>query len=276
MTDNTDQAAFWGGAAGDKWVAQQALLDQQMLPVLEGVLQRAGLTEGQQVLDVGCGTGQSTLAAARIVGPQGHVLGADISPPMLGLARKRGEGTAQMSLDCVDVAEHPFEAARFDAVVSRFGVMFFADPVAAFANIARAMKPGAQITFASWGQIERNPWFTLPARIAKEEIGAPPKTDPDAPGPFAFRDIAKVEGILRAAGLREVKGVAQNLRFTLPGGARDFAALSNRIGPAERTMTYFQSDAETRQRLVARLTAAFGALPDEAVPAEINFFTARR
>lgn len=276
MNDNADQAAFWGGDAGDKWVRHQAMLDHQMQPVLDGVLSRAGLAAGLRVLDVGCGTGQSSLQAAELVGPGGHVLGADVSAPMLDLARNRAEGSPQVSFLQADVAVHGFDAASFDQVISRFGVMFFADPVMAFANIARAMKPGAQLTFASWGAIERNPWFTLPARVARAEIGVPPKSDPDAPGPFAFRDIAKVENILRAAGLREVRGEAVDMDLTLPGGAADLAHLTSYIGSAASVLAHFEADEAARAALELKLKDAFAALPDEAVPAEINYFTATR
>ncbi|MGB3243567.1 MAG: class I SAM-dependent methyltransferase [Sulfitobacter sp.] len=271
--DNTDQADFWGGDAGDIWVEQQAQLDAQMQPVLEGLLARANLTRGLEVLDIGCGTGQSTLAVAKEVGTTGHVLGADISPQMLALARTRAQGVEQASFERTDVATHDFAPAHYDRVISRFGVMFFADPVAAFANIAKAMKPGAQMVLASWGQIENNPWFTLPARVAKAEIGAPPKADPDEPGPFAFRDIARVEGILREAGLMQVRGTAVDMRFQLPGGAAQFGKLAVDVGPARRALDHFNCDEATRQRLIPKLTQAFAELPDEAIPAEINFFT---
>ena len=274
MSDNADQAAFWSGDAGQRWVTYQDMLDQQMLPVLEQVLQRAGLQAGQQVLDVGCGTGQSSLMAAEAVGLQGHVLGADISPVMVAQARKRAAGLSQVKFSEVDVAHHRFEPKQFDNVLSRFGVMFFADPVAAFTNIAYAMKPGAQITFAAWGQIPANPWFTLPARVAKEMLGAPPKSDPDAPGPFAFRDIDHVTAMLRSAGFSDVSGHAEPVRFTLPNGARDFSALTTRIGPAAGTLAYFEADEAARAALEAELYQAFSALPDQAVPGEINYFTA--
>ena len=274
--DNTDQADYWSGQAGDLWVQQQALLDAQMLPVLNGVLARANLTPGLSVLDVGCGTGDSTLAAAQAVGPTGRVIGADISPAMLALAKSRAQGMDQVTFDCADMATHHFEGAGFDRVISRFGVMFFADSVAAFTNIAAAMKPGAQMVFASWGRIEMNPWFTLPANVVKAEIGAAPKADPDAPGPFAFRDIAKVKGILRDAGLANVQGTAVDMRFTLPGGAPQIAKLSTFVGPAGRALAHFNCDESERQSLLPKLTQAFAAFPDEAVPAEINFFTATR
>ncbi len=274
--DNTEQATFWSGGAGHDWVHQHALLDLQMQPILDALLARVDLETGQRVLDVGCGTGQSVIAAAKAVGPQGYVLGADISPPMLDLARTRAAGLENVRFECVDVAAHDFAQTPFDRVMSRFGVMFFADSVAAFKNIAAAMKPGAKIAFATWGQIEQNPWFTLPARIAKAEIGTPPKSDPDAPGPFALRDIAKVESILRDAGFSDVHGAAENMRFTLPGGARQFASLCTHVGPAAGTLRFFDADAQARKRLEEKLFTAFAALPEEAVPAEINFFTAVR
>ena len=274
MSDNADQAAFWGGEAGGRWVTHQQMLDAQMLPVLEGVMARAQLLPGQKVLDVGCGTGQSTVMAARAVGAKGHVVGADISPPMAAKARARASELAQVSIVETDVATHRFEAAQFDHVISRFGVMFFADPIAAFANIARAMKPGAQLTFAAWGRIEANPWFTLPARVAKAEVGVPPKSDPDAPGPFAFRDIAKVEALLKDAGFTDPRGIAEDVTFALPGGAADFAALTVEIGPAAGILAHFEADEPTRDHLQAKLVAAFAELPNETVPGEINYFTA--
>lgn len=271
--ENADQVAFWGGDAGDTWVAHQAMMDSLLTPVLDGVLARADLTLGQHVLDVGCGTGHSTVAAGDLVGAQGDVRGADVSETMLALARARAKYTPQVSFDCVDVADHAFGPARFDSVISRFGVMFFADTTAAFANIAHAMKPDARMVFATWGRIEANPWFTLPARIGKETFGPVPKSDPDAPGPFALRDITKVEGILHAAGLRSVKSEAVDLNLSLSGGPRDIARLCLHIGPAARTLAHFEADQVGRQRLEGNLTQAFSELEDQSVPAEINFFT---
>lgn len=276
MRENADQAAFWGGDAGQKWVTQQALLDAQMRPVLDGVIARAGLTEGQHVLDVGCGTGQSALVAAKIVGKTGHVLGVDISPPMLDLAVARAKSFPQAAFVRADAATYDFPAAQFDRVISRFGMMFFADPVAAFMNIAKAIKPGGEMIFATWGQIDRNPWFTLPARIAKAEIGPIPKSDPDEPGPFALRNIAKVENILRDAGLRNVAGVAVDVGMHLPGGATEMAKLVRHIGSAALTVAHYGSDDTTVDILEQKIAAGFAEFPGEIVPAEINFFTATR
>lgn len=276
MGENADQADFWGGDAGHKWVAQQASLDAQMLPVLDGVIDRAGLIKGQHVLDVGCGTGQSALVAAQRVGNSGHVLGVDISSPMLELAIARTKDIPQATFKCADAAVYDFPVAQFDRVISRFGVMFFADPVAAFTNIVESMKPGGRMVFATWGQIDRNPWFTLPARIAKAEIGPIPKSDPDDPGPFSLRDITKVENILREAGLVNVVGEAVDLGLQLPGGAAEIARLVRDIGPAALTVAHYDCDGSVVDALEQKISERFAEFPDEIVPAEINFFTASR
>ncbi len=273
---NDDQADYWGGDAGDTWVAQQAVMDTLLTPVLDAVIAQADLRPGQSLLDVGCGTGHSTLAAAQVTGPDGHVLGADISPPMLALARARAADAAGVDFLDADVAEHEFVPASFDRVISRFGVMFFADSVAAFRNIAAAMKPGAQLCFASWGLIEENPFFTLPARIARATLGAPPKSDPDGPGPFAFRDTQKVTGILQSAGFQRVEVKVLPMALSLPEGPRAIARLSTHIGPAASALTYFEADASARQNIEDQLAEAIAALPNSAVPASINVFTAER
>lgn len=275
MHANQDQRDYWTIDAGDPWVAQAARMDALLAPLLETLLDKAGLAAGQNVLDVGCGTGASTRAIAQAVGPLGQVCGADISTALLTAARGLSDAENVTYLE-TDAQTHGFAPAAFDRLMSRFGVMFFADPVAAFANMARALKPSGQMHFATWGQIDQNPWFTLPARIARAEIGQLPKSDPDAPGPFSMRDIAKVESTLRAAGLADVAGVAQHMQFTLPGGPAQVAALCGHIGPLASAFTHFDCDAPTRKRVEGILAQAFADLPQGKVPAQINFFTAVR
>ena len=276
-TSNADQKEFWSHTAGPKWLAHQAALDMLMQPVLDAVLARAGLTFGDAVLDIGCGTGASTLQAADLVGPSGHVLGADISDPMLARARERAAGRDTVRFLNADAATHDFED-RFDHLISRFGVMFFDDPVGAFANMARALKPGAWMTFASWGQIPANPFFTLPARVARGILGAPPKVDPDQPGPFAFRDPERVIDILVRAGLTQARCEVVNLDLTPEDRAEAFAGLVCSIGPADATMTHFNASADQRVQLKAALVEALAEFdgPDGLrVPAEINVFQAQ-
>ncbi|MGJ8545600.1 MAG: class I SAM-dependent methyltransferase [Sulfitobacter sp.] len=278
MTGNTDQAEFWASQSGRKWVTHADRMDRVLAPVLAAVLTAAELRKGDAVLDIGCGTGASCRAAAAQVGGFGRVLGVDIAPPLLALAKQRSAKLSHVEYRRADAAEAPLGARQFEAMISRFGVMFFADSSAAFANIAKALKPGGRVAFATWGAIEANPWFTDPAQVAKSVLGAPPKTDPDAPGPFALRDIGKTQEMLARAGLIDVQGRA--LTLALPAGkdAADAADLASYIGPAARTLEHFsaspEQSAEVQTALAARW-AAYDAGNGPAVPAQINIFTAR-
>jgi len=271
---NQDQEEFWTTNAGPTWVTYEAPLDAFLAPVLDRVLALAKLKPGQSVLDIGCGTGESALAACQLVGPQGQVVAADISSTMVARAQQRAKGLPNVDIKLADAEDHPFEAAHFDHVISRFGVMFFAKSDAAFTNILHALKPGGQITFAAWGQIPCNPWFTMPAAIAKAELGAPPKSDPDAPSPFALRDIDKTCAMLERAGFQHVTAVAEDMQFSLSGGAKEIAALSMHVGPAAGTIKHFTADRAAQTRIEAAMTKAFEEFDGAAIPAQINFYTA--
>jgi SAM-dependent methyltransferase len=276
MTDNRDQRDFWTESAGPKWVAQQRAMDALMHPVLDGVLARADLADGQHVLDIGCGTGASVLAAAERVGRNGHVTGADISATLLGLARARTDGMENVTLIEADAADHRFEA-RADRLISRFGVMFFLDPAAAFANMRSGLKPGARVSFAAWGQIPNNPFFTVPAAAARAVLGAPPKPDPDGPGPFAFRDPERVRDILSAAGFAGIDIDVAETPLTPEGSLNDLAAQAMQIGPAEAAARHFEAVPDQRRALQAAVKEGFARFDGSGglrIPAEINFVTA--
>ncbi len=279
MNDNTDQQEFWSGPSGQSWVRLQAQLDALLQPVLDGLLARAALVAGARVLDVGCGTGASTVAAARIVGAQGHVCGLDISAPMLERARDRAATLSQVSFLLGDAADHSFDAHGFDRMISRFGVMFFADPVAAFRNLARALQPGAQVTFATWSEVAHNPWFTIPAQAAKARLGAPPAVHPDEPGPFAFRDPERVDSIMAEAGFIDFGAETVAISLTPPGDRTAAASLATFVGPATRAIRHFSGTDADRQAIatdVADRLAEFDTPAGIRIPAEINYFTARR
>ncbi|HWA61135.1 MAG TPA: class I SAM-dependent methyltransferase, partial [Caulobacteraceae bacterium] len=190
---------------------------------------------GEKILDVGSGCGASSLALARAVGPSGAVLGLDISAPMLEVAVRRAAeaGLGQARFQVGDAQTFSLEAGAFDALHSRFGVMFFADPTAAFTNLRRALKPGGRLTFLCWRTMADNPIMTLPsaaaARLFPPEPPASPP-DPNAPGPFAFADGERLRGILTAAGFRDVVLT----RHDEPMGAGtvdDAVEVSLRVGP---------------------------------------------
>lgn len=276
--ESADQAAFWTGEAGEVWVQQQSFLDALMAPVLEGVLARADLQPGQTVLDIGCGTGDSTIRARRSLGKTGLAVGADISPTMLSLARDRARGITGVRFIDADAATHRFDGAKFDRLLSRFGVMFFSDPKSAFSNIIKSLNPEAHVSFACWGAIENNPWFTMPARAARTHLGAPPKVDPDEPGPFAFRDPTRISGILHAAGFDAIDICPAEISLTPPGTVAEIAQTATCLGPASRTLKHFggdQADADRITDLVAEAFETFTTAEGLRVPAEINFVTAR-
>ncbi|MFK7835787.1 MAG: class I SAM-dependent methyltransferase [Sulfitobacter sp.] len=278
-TANTDQAEFWTDQAGPTWVAQMDAMDAALAPVLTAVLARAAVSEGDHVLDVGCGAGTSTFAAAALAGANGHVCGVDISQTLLDAAETRNTGARPARFLLADAQSHGFAPDQFDLLMSRFGVMFFEDSVAAFANMARALKPGGRMAFATWGAIPENPYFTLPARIAKDLLGPVPKSDPDAPGPFAFREIPRVLDILEQAGFDKINGEATSMLLTPPGSTQEVADLMCEIGPAQRALSFFEADATDRAKLteaLAQALAPYQTTDGIRLPAVINLFEARK
>lgn len=275
---NADQQDFWTAQAGPTWVSEMAAMDAALAPVLTGVLVRAALKPGERVLDIGCGAGTSTLEAAALTGANGHVCGADISDTLLEAARHRSAGVEGVSYLLCDAQSYDFKA-EYDALISRFGVMFFDDFTAAFINMARALQPGGRMILATWGAIPENPFFTFPAGVAKAELGPTPKSDPDAPGPLALRDVDKGLGLLRAAGLADTAVEEVTLALTPSGSAQDVAELMCRIGPADRALSYFQSPPAERAAFVTTLADALQVYQTPEgirIPALINFFTARK
>lgn len=278
MTDNRDQQEFWTDIAGPKWAAHQTAMDTLMQSVLDGVIIRAALTPGAQVLDIGCGTGASVIAAAERVTISGHVTGADISSRLLEVARTRTKDHSNITLIEADAATHPFEEARFDQLISRFGVMFFNEPVVAFQNMRKALKSHAKLDFAAWGEIRENPFFTFAAQAARDVLGPMPKSDPDAPGPFAFRDPDRVRGILSDAGFAHVHIDVADIHLTPAGPLSRFAEHMCDIGPAEAALKHFEAGPQQRADVEARLAEIFAPFEtdgDLRVPARINFVSAK-
>jgi SAM-dependent methyltransferase len=278
---NADQAEFWSKGPGQNWVTYQADLDALHEPIMGLLLAACAPRQGERVLDIGCGAGASCFALARSVAPTGHVLGVDISEPLLARARdlSRELGIDHIAFELADAQDHRFEAAGFDLVASRIGLMFFADPVAAFRNIATALRPGGRIVFTAWAAAEANPWFAWPQRIAVARLGAVAPTPPDAPGPLAFRDIDRVVGILRDAGLSGGRGEAVDTHLHHPGGIEAVTSLAMKVGPVSRML---REKNGTPEDLAAIIDAAAGEFRpfDSAdgirIPARINIFTAER
>ena len=197
---NAEMIAYWNESAARRWVDAQALLDAQLSPIGLHAIERAGVSAGERVIDVGCGCGETTLQLADAVGAGGSVLGVDVSAPMLARAAERASaaGLAQARFECADAQTHRF-AGDADLVFSRFGVMFFAEPETAFANLRSALAPGGRIAFACWQELQRNPWMFVPVTAAAPHLELQ-RPSPGAPGPFAMADPERVRAILDAAG----------------------------------------------------------------------------
>ncbi|MDF2901645.1 MAG: SAM-dependent methyltransferase, partial [Phenylobacterium sp.] len=192
-TANADQIAYWNNAAGETWAALQDRLDRQIEPLGLRAIEAGAPQPGERVLDIGCGCGQTSFELARRVGPSGRVLGVDISAPMLEVARQRAAGAAaNVSFIEADAQTHAFQNGGFDLAISRFGVMFFDDPTAAFRNIGAALRPGGRLSFVCWRPMLENAWMATPLFAAMPLLPPLPPPDPAAPGPFAFADPERV------------------------------------------------------------------------------------
>ncbi|WP_279243564.1 class I SAM-dependent methyltransferase [Candidatus Litorirhabdus singularis] len=207
---NAQQIEFWNGEAGSHWSERDDQMSLMLRPLGAEAIALAAPDTGEAVLDIGCGCGDTTLELAVAVGATGRVVGVDISAPMLVTANaKRAQLPAELDGNCsfelADASSHDFTPAVFDLLFSRFGVMFFADPATAFANMRGALKPGGRLAFMCWGPAEQNDWIMVPMQAAREHLPAPEPAEPRAPGPFAFADTDYVSEFLQAAGFTNIE-----------------------------------------------------------------------
>ena len=235
---NAEQADYWSSPSGRLWAERQAQMDLLLSGALAALMERAAPAEGERVLDIGCGTGASSLELSGAVGPRGRVAAFDIAEPLLAMARARAEAAGLSNVDFIlgDAQTHGFAREGADLVFSRFGVMFFADPVAAFVNLRAATRPGGRLAMICWQGAPENPWFMLPMKVAMERLGRPEPMDPLAPGPMAFKDVDRVTGILRDAGWDRAEGEAIEVDLIPPHSLAAAAELATTVGPATRLM----------------------------------------
>lgn len=252
---NRDQAALWNDAGGKTWVEMQALLDRMLQPFEQRLVADAFPGEGRHVLDIGCGAGATTLAMARRLGPRGLALGVDISGPLVAAAQARAEaeGLEQARFVMGDAQTFRFDRAAFDAVISRFGVMFFDDPEAAFANIRGALRPEGRLTFVAWRSPQENPFMMTAAAAAAPFLPAMTPPQPNAPGQFAFADGERVRRILEASGWRG----ADIRPIDVPGevAEADLMTYVLKLGPAGLALR--DADEGTKAKVGEALEAAF-------------------
>jgi len=245
---------------GEAWARMQDQTDALIEPLGRIAIERLGVVAGERILDVGCGCGQTLLQLADLAGPSGHVLGVDISPPMLGCARERVAGRPTIALALGDAQTYTFARPAFDAVYSRFGVMFFDDHRAAFRNLRGAVRSGGRLSFVCWQEMAKNPWASLPLEAVMRLLPASAMPDmlrEGRPGPFFMSDPARVRAILGDAGWTDVSIEPVEMPLHLGGAATldEVVEYSLQIGPAARAMT--DAPETLKPALVAALREAF-------------------
>jgi SAM-dependent methyltransferase len=260
MQDNQQQVEYWNGIVGERWMSYQSAIDRNLGPLGEAAMHAANILPGARVLDVGCGCGDTTLALADRVGPQGWVTGVDISAPMLDRARQRlGQrppGGAVVELQQADASTAPLPD-DVDLIFSRFGVMFFADPTRAFAHLAEALRPGGDLAFVCWRSRDENQWATVPVNAVKAHLPPEPPSDPLAPGPFAFADPDRIRKILSPS-FSEVSVTPHDLRlaWTRTPSLDEAVDFFLHIGPSARSI--LEAPPQARERCVQALSEALG------------------
>jgi len=258
---NAAQIAFWHGPGGWRWVDRQAALDALLAPINELLIERAAIQPGEHVVDIGCGCGATTIAAAEKVGPGGSVLGIDVSAALLIRANELAPAEAPVSFVQGDAMVHHFKAASYDLMISRLGVMYFADPVRAFLNIRNALRSEGRVAFAAWRELRDNPWALEPLQAAYDHVPKLPGLHPHAPDDFAFASQEWLEHVLNEAGLRRVRLERCDLALDMSGGQAGDKALDGAvasalaIGPAGRAI-----DGQPAEAVVAATDAVREAL----------------
>jgi SAM-dependent methyltransferase len=249
-----EQTRLWNGASGRAWVEMQDLLDELFKPIQDLLVAAVSARPRTHVLDVGCGTGSTTLAVARRLGATGQSTGIDISEPMIAAARARAEREgSSVRFICANAQIFPFDPQRVDMIISRFGVMFFADPVQAFANLRRAATDAAELECIAWRSAAENPFMTTAERAAAAILPNLPARRPDAPGQFSFANGPRVVAILDDSGWAEIDLQPIEVECTIP--AHELVRYLTRLGPVGLALQ--EADEQTRARVIDTIRPAF-------------------
>jgi SAM-dependent methyltransferase len=254
MTDVT-QAEYWNSEAGARWVRTQPIMDALLAAHGESALAAARLAPGDTVLDVGCGCGATTLIAADRVGPRGLAVGVDLSAEMLAHARRRAAADAlrNVRFERGDIETHPLQAQRFDAVISRFGIMFFENPQRAFASIQRTLRGGGRFAAVCWRNPSENPWITLPVEVVSPFVEIAPMSL-DTPGPFSLWSRDRTSALLQESGFAKVVVEPLDLPLVLGKSVQEAASLMVLLGPTGRALMGASDD--VRRRAIQALAVA--------------------
>ncbi len=273
--ERPSQREYWNSKVGEEWANQADRMDRILAPLTEAALRTLALEPGERVLDIGCGAGATTLAMAQTIGAAGAIVGVDLSRPLLDVARKRA-GAANISFVEADAGAAPIPGAPFDAAFSRFGVMFFEDPPAAFKQLRGGMRAGGRLVFVSWRSFPENLWTYAPLAALTPLLSAPlPPPDPDAPGPFGLSDPAKIERVLGAAGWSDITVARWDGDMRLGADAPEAAQFLLKIGPCARAVSDQQIDPSKAETSLTEFLRAHETPAGVALPAACWIVQAR-
>jgi SAM-dependent methyltransferase len=277
---NAAQRSYWNTVAGPRWVASPGFRERRNQESLALLIARLGLTGGERVLEIGCGTGALTLPLAEAVGEHGRIVAVDISEPMLGAARQKvaERGLSNVTLLSGDAQVFGFEPAAVDLATSRMGVMFFANPVAAFRNIKGALKPSGRLVFACWAPLAENRHWLISYDVAHRHLGPPAPLPAHEQGPLAFGDPDYIRRVLTAAGFSDIS-VERAHPTIICGAPEEEARQALSMGPTARLIEAKNPDEATRRTIAREIEAAFAAEAAAGpirLPATIFLVAARR
>jgi SAM-dependent methyltransferase len=275
---NADQIAYWNGPGGKRWADRQQAQDILLKPIADALIDRAKPKAGERIIDVGCGNGATSIAFAQKVGPSGHVLGVDVSGPMLALARASAPQGLPVEFALADATVYPFDPESFDLLASRFGVMFFAEPARSFANLRKALRPSGRLAFACWREPRDNPFFMAPLQAVYKHVPKLPPQGPEDPGPFSFASEARVQRILGEAGFTGIAMEPHHLALDVANGRGLDAAVQSalEIGPASRALEGQPPELRAAAtNSIREALAAFAKGETVPLPASIWIVTAR-
>jgi SAM-dependent methyltransferase len=275
---NADQIAYWNGPGGQRWADRQQAQDILLKPIADALIDRAKPTAGERIIDVGCGSGATSIAFAQKVGSSGHVFGVDVSGPMLARARASAPKELPVEFMLADATVHPFDPASFDLLASRFGVMFFAEPSRSFANLRKALRPSGRLAFACWREPRENPFFMAPLQAVYKHVPKLPQQGPEDPGPFSFASEARVRRILGEAGFTGIAMEPHDLALDVANGRGLDAAVQGalEIGPASRALEGQPPELRAAAtNSIREALAAFAKGETVPLPASIWIVTAR-
>ena len=255
---NQEQIDYWNGEAGERWAQEDDRMARLLRPVAEALLDHINPEPGTRAIDIGCGGGSQSILLAERLGGTGHVLGVDISGPLLAVAREKTQAQfpeyAALEFLQADASEHAFEPASVDLLFSRFGVMFFDDPTAAFSNLRTALRPGGRLGFSCWQSVKENQWVREPLQAALQHVPPPEKPDPNAPGPFAFADDSRVTAILSGSGFTDIRLEPREVDMVFGNGGSLTQTVTELVGIGPVSRLLMDADEPTRAQVVDAVT----------------------